>query len=99
MRDELASLAANGVTEQEFELALGSLTGGLALRYESSMARMNRLLSAEIGSGEYLSTEEILDRFKQVTMPEVQAVATRIIQGGSSLVAVGPDLSKLEQLA
>jgi hypothetical protein len=32
-------------------------------------------------------------------MPEVQAVATRIIQGGSSLVAVGPDLSKLEQLA
>lgn len=99
MRDELASLAANGVTEQEFELALGSLTGGLALRYESSMARMNRLLSAEIGSGEYLSTEEILSRFKQVTMPEVQAVATRIIQGGSSLVAVGPDLSKLEQLA
>ena len=45
-------LADNGVTQAEYDLALGNITGGLALRYESSIARMNRLLSAEIGTGE-----------------------------------------------
>lgn len=74
---------------------MGNLTGGLALRYESSMARMNRLLSAEIGSGEYLSTSEIMERFSTVTLADVQRVAQRIASGSRSLVAVGPDLGLL----
>jgi len=80
-------------------LALGSLTGGLALRYESSLARMNRLLSAEIGSGEFLSTEQILQRFQQVDISEIQTVAGRIAANRSALVAVGPNLEALKQLA
>lgn len=99
MKNELADISDKGVTKEEFDLALGSLTGGLALRYESSMARMNRLLSAEIGSGEYLSTSEILGRFQEVEIDQVQAVASRILKNNSSLVAVGPNLETLEQLA
>ena len=60
---------------------------------------MNRLLAAEIGSGEFLSTAQILDRFNQVEISSIQAVAAKVAAGRSSLVAVGPDLQALEQLA
>lgn len=99
MKSGLHSIAENGVSQDEFDLALGSLTGGLALHYESSLARMNRLLSAEIGSGEFLSTEQILQRFQKIDISEIQAVASRIAANKSSLVAVGPNLEALEQLA
>ena len=99
MKSGLESIADHGVSQAEFDLALGSLTGGLALRYESSLARMNRLLAAEIGSGEFLSTAQILDRFNRVEISSIQAVAAKVAAGRSSLVAVGPDLQALEQLA
>jgi predicted Zn-dependent peptidase len=95
MREIFDGVVQNGVTKAELDLAMGNLTGGLALRYESSMARMNRLLSAEIGSGEYLSTSEIMERFSTVTLADVQRVAQRIASGSRSLVAVGPDLGLL----
>ena len=92
-------LADNGVTQDEYDLALGNITGGLALRYESSIARMNRLLSAEIGTGEYLSVSEVMERFRAVSLADVQQVAQRIISAPSSLIAVGEGLEQLQELA
>ena len=81
------------------ELALGNISGGLALRFESSLARMNRLLGAEIGNGEYLSVSEVIDRFRSVSLPDIQRVAQRISSSPSSLVVVGENLEHLEKLA
>lgn len=92
-------LADNGVTQAEYDLALGNITGGLALRYESSIARMNRLLSAEIGTGEYLSVSEVMERFRAVSLFDVQQIAQRIISSPSSLIAVGEGLEQLQDLA
>ena len=92
-------LADNGVTQAEYDLALGNITGGLALRYESSIARMNRLLSAEIGTGEYLSVSEVMERFRAVSLADVKDIAQRIISSPSSLIAVGEGLDHLEELA
>lgn len=92
-------LADNGVTQAEYDLALGNITGGLALRYESSIARMNRLLSAEIGTGEYLSVSEVMERFRAVSLADVQQIAQRIITAPSSLIAVGEGLEQLQELA
>ena len=92
-------LADNGVTQAEYDLALGNITGGLALRYESSIARMNRLLSAEIGTGEYLSVSEVMERFRAVSLTDVQMIAQRIITSPSSLIAVGEGLEQLQELA
>ena len=92
-------LADNGVTQAEYDLALGNITGGLALRYESSIARMNRLLSAEIGTGEYLSVSEVMERFRAVSLADIKDVAQRIISSPSSLIAVGEGLEHLEELA
>ena len=99
MKDCFSSIANDGVLQTEFDLALGNITGGLALRYESSMARMNRLLSAEIGTGEYLSVAEVMERFRAVTLSDIQSVAQKILSNPSSLIVVGKGLSKLERLS
>jgi len=99
MKDCFSSIANDGVLQSEYDLALGNITGGLALRYESSMARMNRLLSAEIGTGEYLSVAEVMERFKAVTLPEIQLIAQKILSNPSSLIVVGKGLAKLERLS
>ncbi len=95
MREQVDRMVSDGVTKAEFDLALGNITGGLALRYESTLARMNRLLSAEIGTGEYLSVSEVMERFRSVTLSQIQAVAKEVFERPSSLVAVGPKLTGL----
>ncbi len=99
MKQQLDSIAQDGVTEAELDLAIGSLTGGLALRFESSLARMNRLLGVEIGTGEYLSISEVLERFRSVRLSEIQTAAQDLVSKNSSLVVVGDNLAHLESLA
>ena len=99
MLEQLDSIAQNGVSEQEFELALGNITGSLALRFESSLARMNRLLGAELGSGEYLSVAEVLTKFNEVRIQDVTDVAQSIAAAPRTLVAVGKNLGALDTLA
>ena len=95
MREQVDRMVSEGVSQAEFDLALGNITGGLALRYESTIARMNRLLSAEIGTGEYLSVSEVMQRFQSVSLSQIQAVAGEVFARPSSLVAVGPKLTGL----
>ena len=99
MREQLNTLAQDGAEQAELELALGSLSGGLALRFESSLARMNRLLGAEIGNGEYLSISEVLERFGAVSLSDIQRAAQELIAKESSLVVVGEGLDHLEKQA
>jgi predicted Zn-dependent peptidase len=93
MREEVERISSERVSQAELELALGNITGSLALRYESTMARMNRLLGAEIGNGEYLSVSEVMDRFREVSLDQVLAVAQKVFAAESSLVAVGHKLT------
>lgn len=97
MRDQIQKMSDEGVSQAEFELALGNITGGLALRYESSLARMNRLLSSEIGTGEYVPVSELMQRFQSVSLDQIQQVAQLVFSKPSSLVAVGPKLTGLVQ--
>lgn len=93
MREQVERISSESVSQAELELALGNITGSLALRYESTMARMNRLLGAEIGNGEYLSVSEVMDRFREVSLDQVLAVAQKVFSAESSLVAVGHKLN------
>ena len=99
MRQGLDGIAQSGVTEPEFQLALGNITGGLALRFEGSLSRMNRLMGAELGSGEWLSVEQVLERFRAVSREQVQQVAQRISSMPATLVAVGSSLEALAKRA
>jgi predicted Zn-dependent peptidase len=95
MKEQIQRMSEDGVTQAEFDLALGNITGGLALRYESSLARMNRLLSSEIGTGEYVPVSELMQRFSGVSLGQIQQVAQTVFSRPSSLVAVGHKLSGL----
>jgi predicted Zn-dependent peptidase len=96
MRQQVDRLVQHGVTQAELDLALGNITGSLALRFESSLARMNRLLGAEIGNGEYLSVTEVMQRFHGVSLPQVQRVAQDVFSRPSSLIAVGQTLKDVQ---
>jgi predicted Zn-dependent peptidase len=95
MKEQIQRMSEEGVTQAEFDLALGNITGGLALRYESSLARMNRLLSSEIGTGEYVPVSELMQRFHGVSLGQIQQVAETVFSRPSSLVAVGHKLTGL----
>jgi predicted Zn-dependent peptidase len=95
MNQEIAKVKTSGITKDELDLALGNISGGLALRFESPLARMNRLLASEIGTGEYLAIGEVMNRFKAVTLDSVVAVANRVFATEPTLVAVGKTLKGL----
>jgi predicted Zn-dependent peptidase len=89
MVSELEKLANDGITNDELELARGNVSGSLALKFESSMARMNRLFSTEIFNGKFYDLDETLLRYSQVNASNVQKVAAELVGRKRALVAVG----------
>lgn len=89
MEEQLLSIANHGVSNEEFQLAGGNIAGGLALRFESSQARMNRLLAAELSMGEFIDLESTLKNFKSVTKEEIQTLAGELANSAKALVVVG----------
>ena len=88
-QDELAKIAAHGITEEEHQRALGQIAGSSALALEDSDTRMGRLARAELGLGEFFTLEASLARFHAVTAEEIQQVATLIASRPQTVVAVG----------
>ena len=62
VRAELATLAAEGITEDELVRGKGQLRGGLVLGLEDSASRMSRIAKAELLYDELPSIEEIIRR-------------------------------------
>ncbi len=92
MHDEFVRVASDGITEAERTRALGQLAGSSALALEDSDSRMSRLARSEMGAGEFVSLDEQLRRYAEVTCADVQALAARLVSGPLSTVLVG-DLS------
>jgi predicted Zn-dependent peptidase len=86
---ELESIAAKGIRQDELDLAKGNISGSLALKYESTMSRMNRLISAEIVNGEFFDLDDSLLHVNSVTLAEVQELAADLVGRERSIVAVG----------
>ena len=89
MLEELEKVATAGITRAELELAQGNISGSLALKFETNQARMSRLATAEIVSGEFMDLDESLSRFEQVSLDDVQSLAADLVSRPRSLVAVG----------
>ncbi len=92
MESILFELGETGPDAEELQLAHGHIAGGLALRLESNMAKMNRLVTAELNTGEYLSLAEAVERYNSVTAHDVRVLAARLSASPKSLVAVGEPL-------
>ena len=92
-REELHKVAAEGITEDERDRALGQIAGSSALALEDSDTRMGRLARAELGTGELFTLDTSLARFDAVTSDDIRKIAAFVAAGEQSVVAVG-DVSR-----
>ena len=93
MLDELDKVAQYGITPAELDLAKGNISGGLALKFESTQARMSRLAGAELTDGEFLDLDASLANYGAVELEHIQVLAADLLTRQKSFVAVG-DLKK-----
>jgi predicted Zn-dependent peptidase len=88
-RDELARVAAEGVTDAEVERGKGMLKGAVVLGLEDTGSRMSRLGKGELLYDELLSVDEVLRRVDLVTPEMVRQVAGELLSRPMSLAVIG----------
>jgi predicted Zn-dependent peptidase len=86
---ELEKLANDGITDEELKLAKGNINGGLALKFESTQARMSRLVGSELVAGEFYDLDALIHQFNSVTAHQVQTLAAELHSRTRTIVAVG----------
>ena len=90
IRGELATLAEQGITDDELRRGRGQLRGGLVLGLEDSGSRMSRIAKAELLYDELPSVEEMIRRIDAVTLADVQELARTLLGRRETLAVVGP---------
>jgi predicted Zn-dependent peptidase len=89
-RDEIARVAAHGITEAELTRGKGQLRGGLVLGLEDTSSRMSRLAKAELVYGELPSVAELIAAIDAVTLDDVRDLARALLSVPPSLAVIGP---------
>ena len=91
IRDELAKVVQEGITEEELERAKGSMRGGLALSLEDANSRMVRLGRDELAGMPHLSVDERLEKLEGVDLDAVKKIAGEMYGADTRVLgAVGP---------
>ncbi|MCW2498326.1 MAG: processing peptidase [Frankiales bacterium] len=89
-REELASAADKGLTDEEIARAQGQMRGSLVLGLEDTGSQMSRIGKAELVHGEVLPVDELLARIDAVTPDDVRAIADDVLRRPLSLGIIGP---------
>ncbi|MEP6462411.1 MAG: pitrilysin family protein [Frankiaceae bacterium] len=89
-RDQLALVAADGLTEEELTRGKGQLRGSLVLGLEDTGSRMSRLGKSELVYGELLGVDDVLASIAAVTPDDVAAIAAEVLGGPLALSVIGP---------
>jgi predicted Zn-dependent peptidase len=89
-RAELATVAADGITDEELARGKGMVKGSYVLGLEDTGSRMSRLAKSELLYGDLISVDELLARVDAVTLDEVNALAATLLTKPMSLAVVGP---------
>ncbi|HEX6755043.1 MAG TPA: pitrilysin family protein [Mycobacteriales bacterium] len=90
VREQLADVAENGITDAEVARGKGQTRGGMVLGLEDSGSRMSRIGKGELAYGEVLDVDELLGRVDAVTPDDVRAVAADVLRRPQCLAVVGP---------
>ena len=88
--DELAKVAAAGITVEELQRGKGQLRGSLVMGLEDSSARMTRIAKSELVPSELLSIDSSLSRIDAVNLDDVHAVAQQVLGAEPTLAVIGP---------
>jgi predicted Zn-dependent peptidase len=74
--EEIRAVKEHGITAEELRRAKDNLKGGTALSMEGSSSRMNNLARQALFHDRFFSIEDMLTQIENVTLAEVQQVAT-----------------------
>ena len=91
---ELDRLVADGITEEELAVAAGYLEGSTLLGLEDSGGRMERIGWSLLFEGHVPSIDEVVARFRAVTVDDVARVIDRVLAGTPRSVAVVGPMSR-----
>ena len=87
---ELDRMAADGITAEELEIAVGYLTGSYVLGLEDTGSRMARAAAQLVTTGKVRTVPEQLARWEAVGLADVLRVAERVLGSPRIEVTVGP---------
>ncbi|MGH3740256.1 MAG: M16 family metallopeptidase, partial [Micromonosporaceae bacterium] len=90
VREQLAAVASGALADGEIDRGKGMLKGGLVLGLEDTGSRMSQLGKGELLHEELLSADDLLQRVEAVTVDDVRAVASEVLDQPMSLAVVGP---------
>jgi predicted Zn-dependent peptidase len=94
IRDELARLVADGVSEAELAAAKGHLKGSTALALETSSSRMHRLGRSLLTQGEVPSVDAMVAEVEAVDAADLRRVIDRVFATDEQVLSVvGPLLA------
>ena len=99
-REILNDVAANGITDEEFNRGKNAVRAGVLLAGEDSAYRMDRIGSSEIWDGYAKSPDEMMSDLNLVTKSQVEEIARQFFTRPLTLGLAGPkaDASALEEL-
>jgi predicted Zn-dependent peptidase len=89
-RDELAKVAAEGLTDEELSRGKGQVRGGLVLGLEDTGSRMSRIGKAELLAGELWPIADVLTAIDAVTIDDVREIAGELLETTPTLAVIGP---------
>ena len=88
--EEIARFLADGPTEAELRVARGYLTGSTVLSLEDSGGCMSRIGKAILNYGAVMPLDDLLERYRAVTLDDVRRATERVLGGDRSVAVVGP---------
>lgn len=91
LRSELQRLVADGITDDELDIARGYLTGAFELGLEDTGARMSRNGGLLIMTGAVRPIDEQVARWAKVDQTAVHSVITDVLAAEPIVVTVGPN--------
>src|SRR5699024_10988337 len=87
---EMASVAADGLTEHELTVARGQICGSIVLGLEDTESRMSRIGKRLLVRGGFTTVDDDLTAVRAVSGDEVAALARRLLDRPLSVAVVGP---------
>jgi predicted Zn-dependent peptidase len=90
LRGQAGDVAERGLEPEELERAKGHVKGSLVLSLEDTSGRMSRLGRSEIGHGEILSIDEIVERVESIGADDARRAAGRVLGHPLTLAVLGP---------
>ena len=88
--DQVAEVAAHGITTEEMDIARDGFEGSILLGLEDSGSRMSRLGTSQSLLGRVVPLDEYVDTLRAVTLDEVNTVLGEVLSPEAVVALVGP---------